>query len=454
MKIFKVPKKHSHPHTSQNYNTHGSFALGSHSIVTMNPSTTTSANTARISESTSIPKHKFKNLRLWLFVVGFICVIRQFTSPLVFLPTSSRTITAVTAKKVTDTNRSKWDQPTNANGYYFPESLYALDEQQDKAIQKSSSHQKKRVAFPTKTSSTAPIASLAPNNTNASSSTCVSPLPLSWEWNYFSRNSNATAAVKQSSSLLSSSPAKKRLLIGLYCGYDKYAGMLEVTAPVNKAYARQWNHDLVVLQGTHLIVESVDGDCNPPGRRAAFNKIALLQYALKHSEKYDQLLILDTDAMMYDMSVDVTTLLPDDHMLTAHRVRLVDNVHTTDINNGVTLWNLHHPLTKKVQKSWERNSILSIETDASKDNDQKELHRALKADERFVTNIYSSRDEFAYGHGTVIRHYIRRRGQKGWEDPNILENRLDRLEQAAKEVCQDKHPFICAGIELTVYTNY
>jgi hypothetical protein len=180
---------------------------------------------------------------------------------------------------------------------------------------------------------------LAPNNHNdlqqrqaignatldeSAAPSCPYLKPISWEWNHYS-----------SSRKQNKKKSEKRLLIGLSSGWDPYAGMLEITAPINKAYAKEFSHDVLVLQGTSLVVPK--DNCSPPNRRATFNKIALLKEALRHRQDYDQLLILDTDAMMHNMNFDVTSLLADSQMLAAHRVKENDRKHTWDINIGVTV---------------------------------------------------------------------------------------------------------------------
>lgn len=129
--------------------------------------------------------------------------------------------------------------------------------------------------------------------------------------------------------------------------YDAYAQLLDVTGRINKAYALKFEHDVLVLAGTYLVIPS--DNCNPPKHRATFNKIGLLKHALRHRNKYDQLLILDTDAMMYNLSFDVTTLVSEQRnensmltdeestMLVAHRVKKNGTLHTWDVNIGVTV---------------------------------------------------------------------------------------------------------------------
>jgi hypothetical protein len=56
------------------------------------------------------------------------------------------------------------------------------------------------------------------------------------------------------------------------------------------------------------------------------------------------------------------------------------------------------------------------------------------------------KEEFAYyGHawnGTVVRHYIRRRSNNKWNDPDVLGTRLKFWQEAANEVCSE-FPSVC-----------
>jgi hypothetical protein len=276
------------------------------------------------------------------------------------------------------------------------------------------------------------------NTTAAKSSTCIKPRPLAWEWNYYSNQS-----------VVQNQRKSKRLLIGLYSGYDKYAEMLEMTAPINKAYARKWNQDLVVLQGT-AYTRPIDKNCTPPGRRVTLNKIALLLRALERKDQYDQFLLLDTDALMYDFETDVTTLLSDEDMVAAERVKQKDGGNRTwNINAGVMLWNLHHPLSQKVIRAWKRVALRSVK-EGNFQGDQKPLQKVLKQG-KLREQVSSLWEEFAYGHGTVVKHFIRVK-TKDWNDPNLVDERMPRIKQAAADVHQ-KYADLCDQVKRVEYAT-
>jgi hypothetical protein len=243
--------------------------------------------------------------------------------------------------------------------------------------------------------------------------------------------------------------ASKRLLIGLYSGFGVYSTLLAKTAHVNRAYARHWNHDVVLVQGAALRVKELDGDCEPPPHRATYDKIPLLQYAIEHKDKYDQLLILDTDALVYEMDFDVTTLLPKARMMAAQKVHPTDNHQTWDVNAGVTLWDLHHPRIQELAKEWLKHSKNGMENNYHPSNDQYHLHYTLK-EGNYMDDIFALDEEFNYGHGTIVKHFIRKPQHKQWGEAAILDNRENRIEIAIDHICKE-HKQICEAVDKKAY---
>lgn len=93
-------------------------------------------------------------------------------------------------------------------------------------------------------------------------------------------------------------------------------------------------------------------------------------------------------------------------------------------------------------KEWERVSRKALAVDAVT-SDQSKLHAVLRNESKY---IHALKEEFAYGHGSVVRHYIRRRSSKGWKDPDVLTDRLMLLQEAAEEVCHT-FPTDCQSID-------
>jgi len=246
-----------------------------------------------------------------------------------------------------------------------------------------------------------------------------SPLPkATWDWHNFSRSERTNNT-------------KTRLLIAQYSAHGTYARLLELTSPINKEYAKRWHHDIVILQGTTMILP-YDKDCTPPEERSRFNKVALLLNALSFSYKYDQVLILDADTIIYDFSVDITTLLPADYMLTAQRVYEDDPIVTTSINNGVTLWNLRNPLTNSLAREWDRASREGIPDNRPFRGDQYYLKKVLRREE-YRSAVWTVWNEFYYKNGTVIKHF-QRSNSRSWNDTG-LETREERIKIAVREIC-------------------
>jgi hypothetical protein len=226
---------------------------------------------------------------------------------------------------------------------------------------------------------------------------------------------------------------------------------LTKTAHINRAYAQHWHHDVALVHGAALQFQDLDGKCEPPPHRATYDKIPLLQYALEHKAQYDQLLILDTDAMVYKMDFDITTLLPQGQMLAAQKVHASDDSHTWDINAGVTLWDLHHPRIEKLAKEWLKNSKSGMEHDYHASNDQYHLHYTLKKGS-YLDDIHGLDEEFNYGHATLVKHFIRKPQHKQWGEDAILDNRENRIDIAIEEICKE-HRTICSAVEKKTYVE-
>ena len=113
---------------------------------------------------------------------------------------------------------------------------------------------------------------------------------------------------------------KKRLLIGISSGYDFNARLLERAAWSARVYGALWSGDsssnaaenmdvtVVVLQGTAF---SPHG-CKSPSSHSSIDKIRVLFEAIDSEKRYDRLLLLDPDSMIYDMDSDLTSLFDND----------------------------------------------------------------------------------------------------------------------------------------------
>lgn len=196
---------------------------------------------------------------------------------------------------------------------------------------------------------------------------------------------------------------RQRLLITQYSGLGNYEKMLNQTSSINKMYAKVWGHDIVLLRGTTKILP-FQKDQEVPEAQSTYNKVDLLLWALESD--YDQILILDTDTLIYDFSVDLTSMISEEKMLVALKLHPEDPPTTSRINCGITLWNLHHPLTKKVAIDWDKGCEIGIKGKQTVRGDQYYLRQALAVGSR--ENAVNAVDrEFHYRSATVIKHFIR-----------------------------------------------
>jgi hypothetical protein len=262
-----------------------------------------------------------------------------------------------------------------------------------------------------------------------------------------------------------------------------YEQFLSVTSKINAAYAIQWNHDYWIMRGIAFIDpyepsqhhfhierlvmdgvrqnvrniisgqnESHDILSTIPDSRATYNKITLLELALM-DQKYDGILILDADAMMYDFSRNIADLLsPHKTVLIAQKTtNSSDDPHTGSINVGVTLWNLRHKLTPYVVKRWKDKCVQRImyHSDDKIDDDQAPLQYLLKYEldqNRRNKVVYAMDNEFHYARGLFVRHFIRPSGSV-WTNSTLDSDliRLSKMKTSANDVCVRYHP-VCDQI--------
>lgn len=258
-----------------------------------------------------------------------------------------------------------------------------------------------------------------------------------WIWYMYSSSSMETTG---SSSTASHSGISRNVnsttnevLIAQYSSIGNYSSLLQVTQPVNQAYARYWGFDYVTLVGTGI----AGGTCE---RFSRYNKITILLEALQQGV-HDYLLILDGDALIVNFTVNVASLLPPQYMLAALRVIKEKSRHTWHINNGVTLWNLRHNMTATVANRWREKSISHIKSFEDR-GDQEILYRTLQEldEEQLEQAMYTLLEEFQYSAGTVVKHFIRtKQGFFG------TQGRFEILQQESKKVCRRYFP-ACQGL--------
>lgn len=259
--------------------------------------------------------------------------------------------------------------------------------------------------------------------------------------------------------------SRKRLLIGVSSGYDNRAKLLERSVWSARIYGTLLSgeksddnlHDVdvtvVTLQGTAF---SPHG-CKAPPSHSSIDKIRILFEAIDSESQYDRLLLLDTDAMMYDMDTDLVSLGDGNNdfvvigspILTENGKR--DKNRPWEISSGITIWNLENPQTRVLALDWftyAKNAIIR----GSYQSDQKYLHKALKQyystnpegivkrdEDRDISIIQVLEDEKQFG--------IRMTTAKENKSSNIEET-LVQMEETAVQIC-DRYPDACKKVGAT-----
>jgi hypothetical protein len=158
-------------------------------------------------------------------------------------------------------------------------------------------------------------------------------------------------------------------------------------------------------------------------------------------KQYEALLLLDADAMIYDFSRDIADLLPRDKLLVAHKVKNTDSNYTANINLGVTLWNLQHPVLPIIVEKWKKLCLQRILNRSNlDDNDQVPLQKLLNQlpDVQRQKLVLAVSHELGYGRGRLVKHFIRP-NKKSWNQTG-LESRIQKIRTAIAEICTAIQP--------------
>ncbi len=241
-------------------------------------------------------------------------------------------------------------------------------------------------------------------------------------------------------------PTLPRVLIAQY-DYgnfnNSYADIIKISSKVNKAYASKYNHDYLLARGVFIKVIGTNNPNYSKGRVAAgstSNKVGILEYAFQHpTKKWDYVLILDSDAMMYDFERDIALIYNmTDEALIAHRVPREANSKTFNINAGVVLWNLRHEQTKRIVSDWDKEIYRVFTTRVGED--QAALHSVLRRIPLKNRPIRAINNDFEYASGTVVKHFIRPGSEAvklQWDDKQLkTENRVKQMKQTADVICE------------------
>jgi len=272
---------------------------------------------------------------------------------------------------------------------------------------------------------------------------------------------------------------RKRLLIGVSGGYNNVAKLLERSVWSARVYGALWSgnsrgsstsQSVEDLRGMDVTVVTLQGTafsphgCKAPLSHSSIDKIRLLFEAIDARQQYDRLLLLDSDAMIYDMQKDLTALLDDkvDFVVAGPPILTEegkkDKYMPWKIASGMTLWNLEHPSTPSVALDWfhyAKNAII-LET---YQNDQKYLHKALqkyyKTNRDGLVTRRDNRNGIVHSfmdhqfdddvQGTVIKQFGVTKTSTGAAE-NIhdkqVEARLSRMQETAQMICK-RFPDVC-----------
>ena len=270
---------------------------------------------------------------------------------------------------------------------------------------------------------------------------------ISWEWKRYGSRSRSHSLATQNT---------QQILIAQYdAGGDhtnnnnnSYAMLLNITSRINQLYAYQYQLDYVLLRGI-VFRTFYETSAQIPTSRATYNKVYILQKAIEW--KYDYLLLLDSDAMIYDFNRDITQLLlPPEKMILAHQVVGHNNNQNEfyNINIGVTLWNIRHTLIRTIVRRWKILCYYRIIFQLD-DNDQISLQNLLRyfvtfgrsltsTNEYLHTNVIEENHiDFAYRGGTFVKHFIRY-NSKAWIQDD--QHRIEEISKVANEICIRHEP--------------
>ena len=246
---------------------------------------------------------------------------------------------------------------------------------------------------------------------------------------------------------------KPRVLIAQY-DYgnlnNSYAEMIQISSKINKAYAHKYNYDYLLARGVYITEIAPNHPGYAEGRVAAgstSNKVGVLEYALQHPRAWDYVLIMDSDAMMYDFERDIGYEYDmTNEVLVAHRVLRVLGQKTFDINAGVMLWNMKHDESYQLVKDWDMEIHEIFKTKVGED--QEALHNVLRRIPRRRRPVRAIRHDFEYSRGTFIKHFTRqgrKAVRKGWDDTKLKSNeRIDHMRQTANDICKQYNK-LCDG---------
>jgi len=190
----------------------------------------------------------------------------------------------------------------------------------------------------------------------------------------------------------------------------RYKKLLDITAPINSAYAEQHGYAYKRWDGIKVA---------PTEQRfwATFNRIYLLLEELD-AGTHDWILYMDADALVYDGAKPVTEFITNDKAVVACRGG-DRHSNTWDINTGVVFYNMRHPRIRIILEAWLELFLTEYEQGSSSTDGDWDFHVGnLPAEYPFIQRIlmsdaslckvYRGEQHNAFNYdGPFIKHVLR-----------------------------------------------
>ena len=197
--------------------------------------------------------------------------------------------------------------------------------------------------------------------------------------------------------------------------YDKY---MNLTYPCNFIWAKSHTFSFTKLDKRNI---GTLEECGVLPSLSAFNKLQALMDRVRSNQK-GLVLYLDADALVTSSENVVQSMLRQSGsgaLIWASNGRVQSHKH--DINNGVFLWNLSHPLSTPSIKRWYRLSKLHKCNVGKGIRDQALMHIMLQ---ELIRSGHESaiRKVTGFDNGPFVMHFMRNKygSHSNWMDNNHI----------------------------------
>jgi hypothetical protein len=226
----------------------------------------------------------------------------------------------------------------------------------------------------------------------------------------------------------------------------KYAGMLQVTSQTVTEFCRRHGHAYESYLGVKR---------GPWPWEAAYNRIIQLQELMDRGFR-GWAVHMDADAYIVDLDFDLAAYLSDKGGYAAVLTPSMVTDEPWDINDGVGLFNLGHPLGRAIVTQWnERFAAVSDERLAAasdwigNDDDQDLIQSMLRSDAELCGAIFlQSTDLMNSSFATFIRQHLR-----GYS--TNFEERMEAIRRDVSAVMLSAYvPFRAQGLDDIIEAAY